>query len=214
MGVSGRRFRNAALLAISASWMPSGLVLLTCRAGTDCFGLRDWSAMKLAEKQSQSGEQGGGDGKLQGAVCAFGGAGSGQDDPPMFGNACARTPPWTNAQDQSRFAEVLPAPQFAHQILASEPNSRKRPIEFYRSAGKKMLRRRSHFRESIPLVLRPERHKTLEILQHHRASSEANPIRPRLVPIRNGCEIAACGLGHFQERRFQNRGTLEIRLGF
>ena len=103
-----------------------------------------------------------------------------------------------------------PAPQF----VCVEPNAEKRPAWFNKISDQKMLRPRSHFREKNSLVLRRERHITFEILQHHRASSEANPIRPRLVPIRNGCEIAACGLGHFQERRFQNRGALEIRLGF
>ena len=132
----------------------------------------------------------------------------------MDGNRCARTPPCTNGQDQSRFTEVLPAPQFAHKIRSSEPNTRKRPVEFYHSAGKKMLRMRSHFHEKTPLVLRREGHKTFEILQHHRASSEANPIRSPMVPIKVGGKIAARRLGHFPERRVENRGSLEVRFGF
>ena len=46
-------------LAICAPWMPSGFaVVLACRAGTDCFDLRDWLAMKLAEKQIVIGRAG------------------------------------------------------------------------------------------------------------------------------------------------------------
>lgn len=51
--MKGRHFRNGAMLplhAICAPWMPSGFaVVLACRGGTDCFDLRDWLAMKLAE---------------------------------------------------------------------------------------------------------------------------------------------------------------------
>ena len=199
------------LLAIYAPWMSSRFAMvLACRGGTDCFDPRAWLAMKLARKQSQSGGQGDAVGEFQGAVCAYGSAGGGQDDPPMDGNRCALT----NGQDQSRFADVLPTPQFAHKNSFVGTKCPKHSVEFHHSADKKMLRGRSHFHENILLVLRPERHKTLEILQHHRASSEANPLRPPMVPIQAGGEIAARRLGHFPERCFQNRGALEVRHGF
>ena len=77
-----------------------------------------------------------------------------------------------------------------------------------------MLRVWSHFRERSSLVLRRERHKIFEVLQHHRTSSAATPIRPPVVPIKARGKIAVRGLGHFAEWRFQNRSTLEVRFGF
>ena len=115
---------------------------------------------------------------------------------------------------QSRFGEKPPAPQFAREILSAAPNAKMRPAEFYHDADEKMLRMRSHFREKSSLVLHRGRHKTFEVLQHHRASSEANPIRPPMVPIKAGREIATRRLGYFPERCFQNRGAPEVRLGF
>ena len=55
----GRNFGNGACLAICAPWMSSGFAMvLACRGGTDCFDLRDWLAMKLAEKQIVIGRAG------------------------------------------------------------------------------------------------------------------------------------------------------------
>ena len=72
------------------------------------------------------------------------------------------------------------------------------------SRAEKMLRMRSHFRGKGSLVLRRERHKTIEVLQHHRTSSAAAPIRPPVVSIQARCKIAVRWLGYFPERGFQN----------
>ena len=77
-----------------------------------------------------------------------------------------------------------------------------------------MLRMRSHFHENDALVLRQERHKTFEVLQHHRPSSEAAPLRAPVVAIKARGKIAVRWVGHFAERGFQNRGALEVRFGF
>lgn len=54
------------------STVPFGVSVTQTRAtGMDCFELRDWLAMKLTEKQSQSRGRAPADGKFQGAVCAM-----------------------------------------------------------------------------------------------------------------------------------------------
>ncbi len=87
------------------------------------------------------------------------------------------------------------------------------PCDSAASRAEKLLRVRSHFRKSSALVLRRERHKTFEVLQHHRASSAATPIRPPVVAIKARGKIAVRRLGHLAERCFQNRGAFEVRLG-
>ena len=152
------------------------------------------------------------DGEFQGAVCAAGGAGEDTaplDETSACGHAtrCDRSGAITFRQDSA--SPAIPA-----QDSFGRTKRQDAPCGISHDAHEKMLRMRSHFHENTSLVLRPERHKTLEILQHRRASSEANPIRPPMVPIKAGCEIATRWLGHFPERCFQNRGAPEIRLGF
>ena len=200
-----------------APMVPGGIALRRLiEGGSEICGLADFLA-KRANTMVPAGRcrQGGADGKYQGAVCADGGRWRCRRRRCAFErNLCARSPLPAISKAQSRFGEVPPTPQFTREIRSAEPNAKMRPAEFDRNTGKKMLRMRSHFREKSSLVLRPERHRTFEILQHHRASSEANPIRPPMVPIKAGSEIATRRMGHFPERRFQNRGTPEVRLGF
>ena len=123
MGVSGRQFRNPALLATSTTWLPSGLLLLLRRAGTDCFDLRDWSAMswRRTNRNREGRVVRTANCKLRFACMAVLGV-----DKTI--RRCTET--LAHARRPVRTARInpvsprfCPARQFAHQILASEPNT-------------------------------------------------------------------------------------------
>ena len=85
---------------------------------------------------------------------------------------------------------------------------------FTTSRFQNWLRIRSRFPQEFAQVLRRERHKTLEILQHCWSSNTKTPLRPSVVPIEARCQTAMRRMGHFPERPFKNRGAVEIRFGF
>ena len=89
-------------------------------------------------------------------------------------------------------------------VFGRATETEERPREFATTCAKKMLRVRSHFHENNSLFLRRERHKNFEVLQYHRTSSEATPLRSAVVAIEARGETAMCGLGHFPERGFQD----------
>lgn len=117
--------------------------------------------------------------------------------------------PKRNAKSHAAVETSAPA-----ECSPTRRRERNRPAGFYGTALKKMLRGRSHFHEDTDLVLRPEKRKTREILQHHRPAGEEDSIRPKMVAREAGRQIAVRGMGHFPERGFQDRGAPEVRFGF
>ena len=85
---------------------------------------------------------------------------------------------------------------------------------FTTSCFQNRLRIRSRFPQKFAQVLRRERHKNLEILQHRWSSNTKTPLRTSLVSIEAGRKIAMRRMGHLPKRPFKLEARLRFALDF